>query len=194
MAKSTATPTTTERRPRYNGRMPAPRYLPDEPLPPSAYVPGRTPRPKEIPESPPPLDPARWPDSRAYLRGIDLFNAGYYWEAHEAWEGLWHAAGRRGTTADFLKGLIHLTAAGVKVREGRPDGVVSHARRAAALFTQAAQAAGGEDPRYLGLRLSDLLNDSRAAEGRAAQPPDEAPGPQVVFDFVLRPTAGTDRG
>ncbi|TGQ49534.1 DUF309 domain-containing protein, partial [Mesorhizobium sp. M1C.F.Ca.ET.210.01.1.1] len=24
--------------------------------------------------------------------GIDLFNHGYYWEAHEAWEPLWHAA------------------------------------------------------------------------------------------------------
>ncbi|MER9007639.1 DUF309 domain-containing protein [Mesorhizobium sp. M0862] len=24
--------------------------------------------------------------------GIDLFNHGYYWEAHEAWEPLWQTA------------------------------------------------------------------------------------------------------
>jgi hypothetical protein len=169
--------------------MPPPRYLPEAPLPPSAYVPGRTPRPDGTgAELPPPLVPSRWQDSRAYLRGIDLFNHGYYWEAHEGWEGLWHAAGRRGPTADFLKGLIKLSAAGVKVRQGRPDGVVSHARRAAGLFRQVAAALGGEDTHYLGLGLRDLLAFSRAAEAEAtAAGPDAAPGPRVVFDFVLGP-------
>jgi predicted metal-dependent hydrolase len=174
--------------------MPPPLYLPEVPPPPSAYLPGRTPHPNQAagarPEPPPPLDPARWPESRAYLRGIDLFNHGYYWEAHEEWEGLWHAAGRRGPSADFLKGLIKLAAAGVKVRQGRPDGVVSHARRAAALFRQTAQALGGAAARYLGLGLGDLIDFSRAAEGQAAARPDEAPGPRVVFDFVLRPERG----
>jgi hypothetical protein len=158
--------------------MPPPRYLPEEPLPPSAYVPGRGPHP----------GPARGPDDRTYLHGIDLFNHGYYWEAHEAWEALWHAAGRRGTMADFLKALIKLAAAGVKMREGRPDGVISHARRAADLFRQVAAAVGGEDARYLGLGLRDLLDFSRAAEGQAPSArPDEASAPRVVFDFVLRP-------
>ena len=64
---------------------------------------------------------------------IELFNAGYYWEAHEAWEGLWHAHGRRGATADLIKGLIKLAAAGVKVRERRPRGVITHSRRAASV-------------------------------------------------------------
>ncbi len=32
--------------------------------------------------------------------GVDLFNHGYYWESHEEWESLWHAAGRRGVVAD----------------------------------------------------------------------------------------------
>jgi hypothetical protein len=169
--------------------MPPPRYLPEVPLPPAAYLPGRTPRPGPA-EAPPPVEPARWQHSRAYLRGLDLFNHGYYWEAHEAWEALWHAAGRRGPTADFLKGLIKLAAAGVKVREGRPDGVVSHARRAAELFGQVAAALGAEAAHHLGLAFCDLLAFSCAAEGRApAARPDEAPGPRVVFDFVLRPAA-----
>ncbi len=119
------------------------RFLPDVPLPLSTYVPGRTPRP--VTEAPGnsaiaaagnllPFDPARWRDSRSFLRGVDLFNEGFYWEAHEEWEGLWHAAGRSGPTADLLKGLIKLAAAGVKAYEHRPAGVRRHAHRALELW------------------------------------------------------------
>src|SRR5438876_1152114 len=88
-----------------------------------------TPRPLNDPgahshgqaNDPPAVEPPRWRESRAYLRGLDLFNAGYFWEAHEVWEGLWKAAGRRGETADFLKGLIQLAVAGLKQRQGLPD-------------------------------------------------------------------------
>jgi ribulose-phosphate 3-epimerase len=42
-------------------------------------------------------------------RGIELFNAGQFWEAHEAWEGAWMP--RRGTSeADFYKGLVQVAA------------------------------------------------------------------------------------
>ena len=61
--------------------------------------------------------------SPRFLRGVSLFNAGYYWEVHEVWEGLWHAYGRRGVLADVIKALIKLAAAGVKVREGQEHGV-----------------------------------------------------------------------
>jgi uncharacterized protein len=30
--------------------------------------------------------------SDAFGWGLDVFNHGYYWEAHEAWEGLWQVA------------------------------------------------------------------------------------------------------
>jgi predicted metal-dependent hydrolase len=139
----------------------------------------------EYPSAP---EPAHWRDSRAYLHGLDLFNHGYYWEAHETWEGLWHACARRGPTADFLRGLIKLAAAGVKVREGTPAGVVSHARRAAAIFRAAAQRLGGENARCFGLRLGDLLAHARAVEALApATVGDRHAGVRVVFDFVLAP-------
>jgi hypothetical protein len=112
-----------------------------------------------------------------------LFNAGYYWEAHECWEALWHAHGRHGATADLLKGLIKLAAAGVKVRQRQRHGVVTHARRAAACFA-AAQAAGGRF--QLGLDLEESI---RQAATTAAVPPDDPapPGARVsrVFDFRL---------
>jgi hypothetical protein len=171
--------------------MEPPRYLPDLPLPPYTHVPSRTPHPisdprghsfGQTPERPAPPDPKNWQDCRIYLRGLDLFNHGYYWEAHEVWESLWHGCGRRGRTADFLKGLIKLAAAGVKVREGQRRGVVDHARAAAELFRRV----GAPEERYFGLRLGEL---SDFAESVAARPPtaaQQAAPVEVVFDFALR--------
>ena len=171
------------------------RYLPAYPLPPYAYVPGGSfPHPSRNPQGhgfrlPPapalPPNPAHWRSCRPYLFGIDLFNHGFYWEAHEAWESLWHACGRSGILADFLKGLIKLAAAGVKVREGKPQGVRNHARGAAELFGRVA--ATRREGRYLGLPLAEL----RAwAEAVADRPPSSrlAPGVpvDVVFDFRLQ--------
>jgi len=64
----------------------------------------------------------------------DLFNEGFYWEAHEAWEHFWHALGRTTPEARFIQGLIHLAAACVKIREGKPTGVATHTRRARELL------------------------------------------------------------
>jgi hypothetical protein len=195
------------------------RLLPDTPFPPYTHVPGITPHPfsdpaghsyARTPVLPDPIDPLRWWECRPYLYGIDLFNGpappppgnapslppgwrepcfGYYWEAHEAWEGLWHAAGRRGITADFLKGLIKLAAAGVKFRQAVPRAVRGHAARAGDLFRGVARALGGEDARYLGLWLGDLLNVARAVEGLAeAARGDREPRVVVVFPSLPRPT------
>jgi predicted metal-dependent hydrolase len=131
--------------------------LPADPLTPVrwpayTYVPGRTPHPESDPaghrfgqrRSPAlPLALHAWTENESYGRGLALFNRGYYWEAHEAWEGLWLAAGRRGPVADFLKGLIHLAASGVKAREGVAAGVSDHAERAAELFHAAGSQLGG---------------------------------------------------
>ncbi len=141
-----------------------PRYLPDRPLPLYTYVPGRSPHPVsdpaghqfgQTPEPPDALDVAHWQANRAYRYGIDLFNHGYYWEAHEAWESLWHQCGRTGTTADFLKALIKLAAAGVKHLEGTPRGVQSHSERAAELLRGVATSL--EAHCFLGLRLPELI-------------------------------------
>src|SRR5260370_41482327 len=99
-----------------------------------------------------------WQKSPCYLRGVDLFNHGYYWEAHEAWEALWHACHRSGATADFLKGLIKLAAAGVKARQRVPEGVRGHARRAAELFRGTTQTMAEGERRYMGLPLADLIH------------------------------------
>ena len=132
-----------------------------------------------------------WPTSADFRLGVALFNAGYYWEAHEAWEGLWHAHGRRGSTADLLKGLIKLAAAGVKVRQKQRHGVTTHATRAGALFG-ALRDHGGRF--LLGLDLDGLLEFAR----RVAEEPPVDPGTREdrvvrVFDFRIEPASNDER-
>ena len=136
------------------------------PFPPYSYVPGHEPHPLSDPaghrfgheeSEVAPLIPGQWEDSVSYLLGIDPFNHGYYWESHEAWEALWHAAGRHGTTADFLKGLIILAAAGVKAREGNRDGMGRHARRGADLFSRVAEVTSESCFAGLSLQLLGVL-------------------------------------
>ncbi|MCA1686260.1 MAG: DUF309 domain-containing protein [Planctomycetia bacterium] len=169
----------------------------DESWPPYTYVPGGPwPHPTGSAQGhsfgrvPPPESPVEgdgWSRSAMYLRGIALFNAGYYWEAHEAWEALWHAHGRKGPTADVIKGLIKLAAAGVKVREGQPHGITTHARRAADLFAKVRDETGRH---LLGL---DLDQCAGLARGLAEAPPvDDGPADarvSRVFAFTIEPRA-----
>jgi predicted metal-dependent hydrolase len=114
------------------------------------------------------------------LRGVSLFNAGYYWEAHEVWESLWHAHGRHGPIADILKALIKLAAAGVKVREGQQHGVVVHARRAQRLFEDVRRT-DRSSLRLLGL---DLGGWEKIAGELADDPP--TPVNRLTFVFAFR--------
>ena len=47
--------------------------------------------------------------SDGLARGVELFNAGQYWEAHEAWEGAWMPH-RHEPEGDFYKGLVQVAA------------------------------------------------------------------------------------
>ncbi len=169
---------------------PPPRLAPEFPLPPYSYVTGKFPHPTRdpaghsfghVPPEPAPLDPNNWQNSREYLFGCDLFNHGYYWEAHEVWEGLWKACGRRGTTADFLKCLIKLAAAGVKHREGRSEGVRRHAARAAELLESVRQDA------YAGFDVRTLLSIARRLEGHLVAVDRIDANVAIAFDFQLVP-------
>jgi hypothetical protein len=114
---------------------------------------------------------------------VELFNAGYYWEAHEVWEWLWHACGREGVVADVVKGLIKLAAAGVKVREGQEHGVRTHAGRAALLFASAREQAG---PHQLGLDLDQWTERAREVAARPPLDPGPPGAPVVrVFPFQI---------
>jgi predicted metal-dependent hydrolase len=56
------------------------------------------------------------------LEGIEHFNAGRFWEAHESWEQLWMRA--TGEEREFLQGLIQLAAAYHHSKRGTLSGAV----------------------------------------------------------------------
>jgi len=175
---------------------PRPRYT-DREFPPYSYVPGHAPHPVSdsaghmvgaAPETPQPLRPAAWQDSAEYMAGVDLFNHGYYWEAHEAWESLWLVAGRQGRVADFLKGLIKLAAGGVKAREGNHRGVARHCLRATELLRgvhrQLTSTQLGSANVYCGVDLPGLIKEASALAGSAAQEFTK-PQPHLLLDVWL---------
>lgn len=194
-----------------------PRLIVEIEFPSYTYVPGQTPHPISdsgghrfgtVPEQPSASDfsPDRWQGCREYLRGFDLFNHGYYWEAHEAWEGLWHATDRSGPVADLLKALIKLSAAGVKTRAGSPAGRRRHCRRAAELLRQAESRSQTESSRQtgehgdrrqrpvrlLGLSPAVLAQHVASAESDVPWIEDDPHHPPRVFSFLILPTDGRE--
>jgi uncharacterized protein len=172
-----------------------PRLLPTAELPAYTYIPGSgTPHPIRDPRghsynrksrNARPLVPEAWAENRHFLLAIDYFNLGYYWEAHEEWERLWRASGPETAVGRFLKGLVKLSAAGVKVRENSIHGVRRHAASAGEVFADVAAEAGSE--RFCGLQFTML----QFAADRAAQLSyrNDLPAgkPIRVFPFVLQP-------
>ena len=106
-----------------------PRYT-DRPFPAYRYVPGKAPHPTRDPEGhsynkpvekPAVFKTGHWQSCNEYLYGIDLFNHGYWWEAHEALESVWVAAGRQTETGLFIQGLIQIAVAHLKKFQGFHD-------------------------------------------------------------------------
>ena len=104
-------------------------------FPPYRFIPGKFPHPVANPDghsylppgasepAVPYFPPEMWRESEAYLFGCDLYNHGYWWEAHEAWEGMWHVVPKPSAQRSFLQGLIQVTAGHMQVQLGKVEGV-----------------------------------------------------------------------
>ncbi len=99
-----------------------PRYS-TQPFPSYRFVPGQTPHPRRDvrghsygrPEPKPThFATDQWQTSKDYLYGIDLYNFAYWWECHEVFEGLWHAAGHNTEQGNFFQALIQFAASNLK--------------------------------------------------------------------------------
>lgn len=63
-----------------------------------------------------------WDRDERYLYALDLFDQRYWWEAHEAWEALWHSATPGTSIHTLLQGLIQLSAHRLKQHMGQDAG------------------------------------------------------------------------
>lgn len=133
-----------------------PRYVAGRRFPAHAFIPGRSPRPQaaEPAQAMSPLHAHDWQEHVAYLWGVDLFNHGYPWEAHEAWEGTWQIAEPGSLPRALLQGLIQCAAAVVKALAGQPGGAARLGRRGLAHLEAVLEAAGSP---YMGVDLGSWI-------------------------------------
>lgn len=157
------------------------RYASAKPFPRYAYLPGRDPHPTRDPRGHsygqaehawPYLPAERWRENEEYLYGVDLYNHGYLWEAHEAWENLWHPAKHDAVQAGFLQGLIQCTAASLKIPMDQPRGLARLAEIGTARLEAVAPRGGA---RYMGLDVASFVRDFRAFAASAPASADERP-------------------
>ena len=106
------------------------------------------------------LSPELWQQNEDYLYGVDLYNFAYWWEAHEAWEGLWHQA--EDTYRLFLQGLIQVSASLIKyhMRMLRPLRTLSTAGRDK--LRQVVAECNDVEGNYMGLNLPAFLDTADA--------------------------------
>lgn len=162
-----------------------PRYA-DRALPPYAHRPGRTPHPVTDPRGhsfglshPAPRPgawslPHQWRECEPYLAGCDLFNLGYWWEAHEAWEEVWRSLPADAIAARFLRALIQVAAAALKHEAGQLDGAARLLDRAAANLAPLLDAGTSGAP-FMGLDARGWFTQARR---------DLAPPPAIVLAFA----------
>lgn len=101
-----------------------------------------------------------------YLAGIDLFNTGQFWHAHEEWEDAWKATGDPQLRL-FYKGIIQTAAALVHWQKGNPRGLHLNWHKARSKLTQL-------PPQLMGLDLQALIaymDHFEQAEGIGLTPP-----------------------
>lgn len=163
----------------------APRHAPELELPATRFVPGRHPHPRRSPQGslygaapfPAGLPAADWRRDASWLAGVDLYHAGYLWEAHEAFEAVYFAATDPAHRA-LVQALIQLAAAELNAHRGLARGVRFLAGAVERRLAEAADATpahvrlAGLDPHRLlaevRRRFAKAL-DASAAEAEAVE-------------------------
>ncbi len=147
-----------------------PRYC-QVPFPRYRFLPGHHPHPTADPDGhsyhAPGDSPAavvykpadQWRESVDYLYGCDLYNHGYWWEAHEAWEGLWHLIDKEDPQGQFLQGLIQVTACHLQLEQGHLRGVQRLRNSSAGYIDKALARIDTE--RFMGLALRSWIAEVR---------------------------------
>jgi hypothetical protein len=126
----------------------------------------------------PPFDPARWQageEGERLARGIDLFNAGDYEDAHEEFEMLWLST--QGPNSDFYKGLVQASIALHHYQRGNAEG-------AAKLYSTHRRYLAGYLPTHRGIDVRSLLDEMQRFLHPMVRGGAEAP---TRFDAEKRP-------
>jgi len=139
-----------------------PRYS-TRPFPSYRFLPGKNSHPRRDPlghsyGQPEPtllaFPPEEWQRSEDYLYGIDLYNFAYWWESHEVFECLWHAAGHDTEQGNFFQALIQLAAANLKLFTGNHQAAENLIRSGLVRLRKVPES-------YMGIDVARLTEDLR---------------------------------
>ena len=108
-------------------------------------------------------------NSQGYRRGIRLFNAREFYDAHEVWEDVWRES--HGTEKKFLQGLIQ---AAVALHHQSTGNVVG----ACSLVERARRNLAGCPEEFGGIAVGELI--AALGEWRAAVVRGDVPGCPVI--------------
>lgn len=111
------------------------------------------------------------PDSARH--GINLFNAGEFWEAHEALEGAWVQA-RPAPIADVYRGILQVGVAYYQIQRGHYNGALK-------MFLRAVQWLDPLPDVCHGIDLAQFKRDAAAARAML-----ESLGPERLSEFDTR--------
>lgn len=100
-----------------------------------------------------------------FLKGIDLYNHGDYFEAHETWEGVWKD--RWDDDKRFVQGLIQVAAAFEKYKWAETD--TQHLRGCLSLIDMGMDKLQHYPDLYWGIRLGDLRRGVVAARAQVVE-------------------------
>ncbi len=165
-----------------------PRYS-ARPWPAYRFVIGEAPHPTADPEghSFGKQEPAQiltmenWKENEDYLYGVDLYNYAYWWEAHEAFEGLWAEFPRGSPESDLLQGIIKISAGFYKWNLRNAVGVAHHY----AGGTQLLKKAMAYSPVYMGIDLKEYLERLAKHFEVVLSQPGTWPDPLVNYPFII---------
>jgi predicted metal-dependent hydrolase len=97
-------------------------------------------------------------------RGVELFNQGEFWEAHEAWEGAWMPH-RLAPEGDFYKGLVQVAAGFYHYQRRNKNGALIKWRDGAAYLRPFA-------PEHEGIVVGPIIETVEALRAQLASNSD----------------------
>ena len=109
----------------------------------------------------------------AFLRGVDEFNRGYFFECHDTLEEVWH--GLRDDSRDFFQGLIQISVGCYHYQDGNRRGAESQWRKGLARL-------GGYGRTYLGIDLVGLRRAIGALLVRLDESTTAPPMPHISME------------
>ncbi len=141
------------------------------PLPARAHVPGSGSQPDLAPlqrvtaAGAGRIDGDCWSGNIAYRYGWSLFNAGFYWEAHEVWEPVWLACPPNSRERLFLRALIQLANARLKRKMERGNASAKLVEEADRLLADVIGAEESTAPLLMGVDVARLRGSLAIYDG-----------------------------